>query len=277
VTDLELDDERAAGLAATLEDAARALGAVRYGSVVRVAAASVVLNPDSPLPACNHASTFRGGPGAVEAALLLLPRLWEEAGLGAVSVVASPASAPELGLLCEELEYEAVEETTTLLLTDPSRLVEHEPGARVRPVPEQDEAAVAPLLAAALGWSRPVARRQAVVVGHRLDDPRVSAFGAWEGGELVGVATGFRHGAVGAVVEVAVAEHARRRGLGRALVSAVAASHLAAGASLVWLTTETGGRAERACEGLGFSGVYDAVTYVLPVGHGSDGQVRGTG
>jgi GNAT superfamily N-acetyltransferase len=275
--DLELDDERAAALAATLEDAARTLGAVRYGGVVRVAAASAVLNPDSPLSACNHASTFSGGPGAVEAALLLLPQLWEDAGLPAVHVVASPASAPELGLLCEELEYEAVEETTTMLLTEPARLVEHEPGVRVRPVPEQHEDAVAPLLAAALGWSRPVARRQAVVVGHRLDDPRVQAFGAWEGEELVGVATGFRHGAVGQVVDVAVAEHARRRGLGRALVSAVAAAHLAAGAALVWLTTETGGRAERACAGLGFTAAYAAVTYVLPVGHGSDGTVRGSG
>lgn len=277
MTDLELDDERTAALAATLEGAARALGAVRYGSVVRMAAASAVLNPDSPLPACNHASTFTGGPGAVEAALLLLPRLWDEAGLATVHVVASPGSAPELGLLCEELEYEAVEETTTLLLTDPARLVDHEPGARVRPVPEPDEDAVAPLLAAALGWSRPVARRHAVVVGHRLDDPRVSAFGAWDGGELVGVATGFRHGAVGAVVEVAVAEHARRRGLGRALVSAVAASHLARGASLVWLTTEAGGRGERACAGLGFAPAYDAVTYALPAGHGSDGRVLGSG
>lgn len=264
--ELDLDDDRAAALATTLEQAARALGAVRYGSVLRLAAASVVLNPDSPLAAANHASTFVGGPGAVEAALLLLPELWAEAGLPVVHVRASPASAPELGLLCEELEYEALAETTTMLLTDPARLVDGEPGLRTRPVPEQAEDQVAPLLADALGWSPAVARRQRVAVGHRLDDPRHLAVGAVDGdGRLVGVGTGFRHGAVGQVVEVAVAEGNRRRGLGRALVSAVAAQHLAGGASLVWLSVETRSRAERACELLGFAAAYDAVTYVLPL------------
>lgn len=263
--DLDLDPDRAAALAGTLEQAARALGAVRYGSQPRLAAASLVLNPDSPLPSCNHASSFSGGPGAVEAALLLLPEVWREAALPVVHVVASPASAPELGLLCEELEYEAVEETTAMLLTDPSRLVDLEPGARTRPLPERDEDAVAPLLADALGWSPSLARRHRAVVGHRLDDARHLALGAWDGDELVGVATGFRHGQVGQVVDVAVADEHRRRGLGRALVSAVAAQHLASGASLVWLSVEAGGRAERACVHLGFSAAYDAVTYALPV------------
>lgn len=264
--DLDLDEQRTAALAGTLEQAAQALGAVRYGSVLRLAAASVVLNPDSALPASNHAATFTGGPGAVEAALLLLPEVWREQGLPTVHVVASPASAPELGLLCEELEYEAAEETTTMLLTDPARLVEAEPGARTRPVPEHEEGAVAPLLAEALGWRPAAARREQVVVGHRLDDPRHTAFGAWEDGRLVGVATGFRHGHLGQVASVAVQSGVRRRGLGRALVSAVAAEHLASGTALVWLTVEAGGRAERACTGLGFTSAYDAVTYVLPVG-----------
>ncbi|MCW2777168.1 MAG: family N-acetyltransferase [Frankiales bacterium] len=263
--DLDLDDTRAAALATTLEQAARALGSVRYGRVLRLAAASVVLNPDSPLASANHASTFVGGPGAVETALLLLPEVWAEVGLPAVHVVASPASAPELGLLCEELEYEAVEETSAMLLTDPARLVEGEPGIRVRPVPEEAEDLLPPLLAEGLGWRPAVARRQRVALGHRLDDARHLAVGAWVDGELVGVATGFRHGAVGQVVDVVVAEGHRRRGLGRALVSAVAASHLTAGASLVWLSVEAGGRAERACELLGFATAYEAVTYVLPL------------
>lgn len=261
--DLDLDDARAAALATTLEQAARAYGAVRYGSLLRVAAASVVLNPDSRLPACNHASTFTGGPGAVETALHLLPEVWAEAGLPTVHVVASPASAPELGLLCEELEFEAVSETATMLLTDPARLVEGEPGRRVRPVPERDEDAVAPLLGDALGWRPAVLRRQRVVVGHRLDDARHLVVGCYDGPELVGVATGFRHGEVGQVVDVAVADGHRGRGLGRALVSAVAAQHLQAGASLVWLTVEAGSRAERAAELLGFAAAYDAVTYRL--------------
>lgn len=263
--DLDLDEQRASALARTLEQAAQALGAVRYGSVVRLEAASVVLNPDSLLPASNHAATFTGGPGAVEAALLLLPEVWREQGLATVHVQASPASAPELGLLCEELEYEAAEEMTAMLLTDPARLVDLEPGVRTRPVPEHDEDAVAPLHADALGWRPAVARREQVAVGHRLDDARHCAFGAWEDGELVGVATGFRHGQLGQVATVAVREGSRRRGLGRALVSAVAAHHLVTGASLVWLSCDAGGRAERACTRLGFSAAYDAVTYVLPL------------
>ncbi len=263
--DLDLDETRAAALATTLEQAARACGSVRYGSVVQLSGASVVLNPDSRSAACNHASTFTGGPGTVETALHLLPEVWAEAGLPVVHVVASPASAPELGLLCEELGYEAAEETATMLLTDPARLVEGEPGIRVRPVPEQDEDAVAPLLGDALGWRPAALERQRVVLGHRLDDARHVAVGAYAGADLVGVATGFRHGQTGQVVDVAVAQGHRRHGLGRALVSAVAAQHLTGGASLVWLTVEAGGRTERSCELLGFTTAYDAVTFTLPL------------
>ncbi|MCU1599743.1 MAG: hypothetical protein JWO22_452, partial [Frankiales bacterium] len=104
------------------------------------------------------------------------------------------------------------------------------------------------------------------VQGHRLDDPRHLAFGAWQGGELVGVATGFSHGAVGQVVEVAVARHARNRRFGRALASAVSATLLQRGASLVWASVETNGLQEGFFQGLGFEPAYDAVIFTAEAG-----------
>ena len=262
---LELDEDRARALAGTLEEAERVLGAVRYGSVFAFGAAKVVLNPDSPLPSDNTACGLDGDPGLVDATLRALPQVWAEAGRATVHVRASPSSAPELELLAEEAGYEAAEESAVLLLTDPSRLVDGEPGILVRPLREADEHLAAPLLADALGWSTAAGRRYARVLGHRLDDPRHVALAAYEGDVLVGVGTGFAHGALGQVVHVAVAEHARRRSLGRALGSGVAATLLGRGVRLVWLSAEARSRTERFWAGLGFEPAYDTVTYVLPV------------
>ena len=265
VAALELDDDRRSALAGTLEEAARALAAVRYGTVFRLGPAHVVLNPDNPLAVGSFAAGLDGDLGMVERTLLALPLVWEEAGRRQVVVVASPSSAPELDLLAEECGYEAAEESTTMLLTDPRQLVEGEPGILVRPLPEQDEAGVGPLLAAARDWSPSLGSRLQVVQGHRLDDPRHVAFGAWEHGELVGVATGFLHGATGQVAEVAVLRAARGHRLGRALTSAVAATLLQRGARLVWLTAEAGGLTERFFTGLGFEPAYDCVVFTSSV------------
>ncbi|MGZ6804810.1 MAG: hypothetical protein ACXVFU_17350, partial [Nocardioidaceae bacterium] len=146
---LDLDDDRKAGLAATLEEAARVLAAVRYGSVFRLGPAHVVLNPDNPVATGSFASGLDGDLGMVERTLLALPLVWREAGRQQVVVVASPSSVPELELLAEECGYEAAEETTTMLLTDPRQLVDGEPGILVRPLPERDEGLVGPLLARA--------------------------------------------------------------------------------------------------------------------------------
>ena len=275
--DLDLDDDRRGELARRIEDAAATLGAVRYGSRLRVGPASVVLNPDSPLVSGCLASGLDGSPAAVETALRTLPAVFGEAGLTRVVLSASPSSAPELELLAEERGYEAVEETTTMLLTRPARLAEGEPGRITQVLRDADEHRVGPLLAEAHDWSEDVGRRLQVVMGHRLDDPRHVAMAAYDhagGGELAGLATGFLHrvgrggqapGAIGQLVDVAVRPRFRSRGLGRALGSAVTAALLTRGADLVWLTVDAGGRAERFCADLGFESAYDAVTYVLPV------------
>jgi hypothetical protein len=209
---LELDDDRRAGLARTLEEAQRLLCQVRYGTVFPFGSGQAVLNTDNPLAVGSFASALDGDLGLVEQTLLTLPRVWEQAGRHQVVVLGSPSSVPELDLLAEECGYEAAEEVTTMLLTDPGQLVDGEPGILTRPLPEDDEAYVGPLIAAAHDWSLTVGRRLQVVQGHRLDDPRHLAFGTWEDGELVGVATGFLHGAAGQVVEVSVGRHARGGG-----------------------------------------------------------------
>ncbi|MCW2601098.1 MAG: family N-acetyltransferase [Frankiales bacterium] len=262
---LELDDERKAGLAAVLEESARVLAAIRYGTAFRLGPASIVLNADNPLATGSFAAGLDGDLAMVERTLLALPLVWKEAGRHQVVVLASPSSAPELELLAEECGYEAAEETTTMLLTDPRQLVDGEPGILVRPLPEEDEDKVGALIAAAHDWSPSIGQRLQVVQGHRLDDPRHLAFGAWEGGVLVGVATGFLHGATGQVVHVAVARGARGHRLGRALTSAVATTLLQRGARLVWLTAEAGGLTERLFAGLGFESAYDAIVFTSPV------------
>jgi GNAT superfamily N-acetyltransferase len=274
--ELDLDDDRRAGLAGTLEAAQRTLAAVRYGSIFRIGVATVVLNPDDPLPSAGLASGLAGPPGRVEGTLHALPAVWAEAGLPEVRVSASPSSAPELELLAEESGYEAVEETTTMLLTRPARLAEGEPGRVTQVLRDADEHRVGPLLAEAHDWSEQVGRRLQVVMGHRLDDPRHLTMAAYQDGELGGIATGFLHaggrpghglggGAIGQLVDIAVRPRFRSRGLGRALGSAVTAALLTRGAGLVWLSVDAGGRDERFCAGLGFESAYDAVTYIRAV------------
>jgi GNAT superfamily N-acetyltransferase len=263
---LELDDGRRAGLARALEEAARLLCQIRYGSAFRFGNGQVVLNPDNPLAVGSFASALEGDLGLVESTLLALPLVWAEAGKHQVVVLASPSSVPELDLLAEECGYEAAEEITTVLLTDPRQLVDGEPGILTRPLPEDDESVIGPLIAAAHDWSLTVGKRLQVVQGHRLDDPRHLAFGAWEDKELVGVATGFLHGATGQLVEVSVVRHARGRRYGRALASAVAATLLQRGAKLVWASVDAGGRTERFLGGLGFEPAYDAVIFTADAG-----------
>jgi ribosomal protein S18 acetylase RimI-like enzyme len=261
---LELDDTRQASLARTLEESSRVLAALRYGTAFRLGGAQVVLNPDNPLATGSFASGLDGDLSVVERTLLALPLVWREAGRHQVVVLGSPSSAPELDLLAEECGYEAAEETTTMLLTDARQLVDGEPGLLTRPLRDSDEGGLGAFVAAAHDWSPSVGRRLQVVQGHRLDDPRHLAFGAYDRAELVGVATGFLHGLTGQVVEVAVRHEHRRRRWGRALVSAVATALLQRGAELVCLSVEAGGLNERFASGLGFEPAYDGIVWTAP-------------
>jgi GNAT superfamily N-acetyltransferase len=265
VAELDLDAHRQALLAELVEDTTRALGRIQYGSVFNVGTARVVLHPDSPLASANFAGTVRGSPGKAAATLRLLPPVWREAGRDAVTLLDSPSCVPELGVIAEEAGYEAVEEGAILVLAEPAGLVEGEPGRTVRPLAEDHEHLVAGLVADASGYSGAVELALRDVYGQRLDDPRVSAWGTVEGGELVGVALGFVDIGVGLVTDVAVRADRRGRGAGRALVSAAAADCLRRGATVVAATVEADGAAEAFWHHLGFATACTTVTYRLRV------------
>ncbi|GAC1331189.1 MAG: hypothetical protein NVSMB13_19450 [Mycobacteriales bacterium] len=265
MTALDLTGARRASFAALVEDAQRTLGRIRYGSVFAVGTATVVLNPDSPLPSANFAGTVTGSPASAQATLEALPMVWAEDDRSSVVLLDSPSCLPELSLLAEETGYEAAEEIAVLVLTDPAALVAGEPGRVARPVAEADEWQIAGVVAEAFGWSEGVAQRHGVVLGHRLDDPRFLAVGAGAAGgydePLAAVATAFVDAGLGMVSEVAVLPDARGSRLGRAVASAAAASCLARGARVVCLSAEAGGTVERFWTGLGFETAYEAVAY----------------
>jgi hypothetical protein len=204
VVELDLTEERQAQLAGALEGQQRRFAAIRYGTQFRAGIARVVLNPDAPLAMCNYASSLIGSPEAAAGTLASLPGVWEEAGLHQVFVLDSPASLPELGVVAEEAEYDAVEELSVMLLVDARRLMEGEPGALTRPLPEALEDDVAAVLADAYGYPRRVEDALAGLYGQRLDDPRVLAVGAEVEGRLVGVATAFVEDRMAMVADVGV-------------------------------------------------------------------------
>ena len=262
MAEIDLSDAAVATLAARVEAQQRAFGAIRYGSVFRVGAARVVLNSDAPLATANFAGTVTGSPAAAEAALAHLPTVWSEAEVAPVILLASPSCIPELPVIAEESGYEAVEETSVMVLADKAALVEDEPGIVARPVSDRDAPAVlADVLADAFGYAPGVERALADVMGQRLDDPRVEAVVAEERGETVGAAFAFVQGDLAYVTDTGVRPERAGAGLGRALGSAAAARCLARGARVVWLATEAGGRVERFWSGLGFAPAYTAVTY----------------
>ena len=258
---LDLSAERATRLASVLEEQQRAFAAIRYGSQLRVGAARIVLNPDSPLASSNFASGLNATPGVVEATLERLPEIWDDAGSWPATVVDSPSSIEELGALAEETGWVAVEELAVMVLTDPTRLAEGEPGRCAVLVPDRLEAHVAPVLAEAFGYSEHVEAALHPLMGQRLDDPRVLAVGVEAERELVAAGTAFVDGAVGFITDVGVVGEHRRRGHGRSVASAAAASCLARGATLVWLVCEAAGAVERFWTSLGFDTAYEAVTY----------------
>ena len=262
MADLDLSDAAVATLAARVEEQQRAFGAIRYGSVFRVGAARVVLNPDAPLATANFAGTVTGSPAAAEVTLARLPSVWAEAEVAPVILLDSPSCMPELPVIAEESGYEAVEETSVMVLADRRALVEDEPGILTRPAADRDAPAVlAEVLAEAFGYAAGTERALADVIGHRLDDPRVEALVADERGEPVGAAFAFVQGDMGYVTDTGVRPERAGAGYGRALGSAAAARCLARGARVVWLAAETGGRVERFWSGLGFAPAYTAVTY----------------
>ena len=258
MTVLDVPPER---LARAFERQQRAYAAIRYGSVFRLGAASVVLNPDAPLAAANFAAGFDGSPALVELTLERLPEVFAEADVRPAILLDSPSSLPELGALAEETGWDAVEESAVMVLDDPARLLEGEPGRIATPVAERHEPAIAEVLADAFDYPDGVAAALGPLVGQRLDDQRTEAVGAAEDGELVAAAMAFVDGPLGLVSDLGVRQEHRGRSFGRAVASAAVARCLARGAATVWLVVEAGGTAERFWARLGFEPAYGVVTY----------------
>ena len=254
-------------LPTTVESAQRALGRIRYGSDLRIGTAALVLNPDSPLVTANMVTEVGGSPAAAAAALAALPAVFVDAGRREVVLVSSPSSLPELDVVAEEAGYLAIDEGAVLLLAEPGLLVEHEPGVRVVLLRERDEPDLSTLLIDAYGWPAGVEGKLALSLGHRLDDPRVRVFAAYEQGGLVGAALSFlfadSSATVGIVSEIAVRVASRRRGLGRALTSAAASDLLSRGAHRVIVAVDAASVAERMCVDIGFEPAYETITYSL--------------
>lgn len=282
----DLDSWSPAELAGRVEEARRSLGRIRYGSVFRVGVATVVLNPDSPLVGDNLAAGFTGTPAAAEETLASLTGVFADSGRVEAAALGSPSSLPEMAMVAEEAGYEAVDEGLEMVLTDPTALVPDEPGAAVRPVHADDEQRLGHLLADALDLPRGAEQALTTVLGHRLDDSRVNVLGAYtddpsEDGEpgdaIAGMALGFVDRDLGVLAELAVDVARRRRGLGRALASAAAATLLRQGATVVVSGSPLGGHLERFWGSLGFAPAYETSLYARRVetgwqtGHSSPG------
>jgi ribosomal protein S18 acetylase RimI-like enzyme len=261
VSGLDLSTQLTTQLAGLLEEQQRTFAAIRYGSQLRVGAAHVVLNPDSPLASSNFACGLNATPGVVEATLERLPDLWDDAGSWPATVVDSPSSVGELSVLAEETGWVGVEELAVMLLTRPALLVDGEPGRTTTLVPERLESQVASVLADAFGYTQHVEDALHPLMGQRLDDPRVHAVGVEADGALIAAGTAFVDGPLGFITDVGVPSEHRGRGHGRAVASAAAAACLSRGAGIVWLVCEAAGAVERFWSHLGFETAYEAVTY----------------
>lgn len=71
-----------------------------------------------------------------------------------------------------------------------------------------------------------------------FEDPRLRLWGAFAGGELVGMAGLERHGSAGLLRSVATREAWRGRGVAAALVRAILEAAAVAGMTRLWLLTE---------------------------------------
>ena len=261
-----LDPHQARDLAGLVEAARLASGAVRYGRVGRVGCATVVLNPDNPLPAGNHACALYGSSAEVAGTLLRLERSFADAGRAEAVVYASPTTVAEIDGIADDSGWYAVQESVAVVhrgRTAPGG------GSGVRPAVDADLAGAARLLADDLGLAVDADRRLARHLGQRLDDPRCVLLVADDpdpaAERLLGFAAGFVERGVGLVEQVVVLPARRRRGLGGALVAAVTERLRAAGALLVAGQVEEGGAGERFAETCGFEVAYPVTAYARRV------------
>ncbi|MDP9394097.1 MAG: GNAT family N-acetyltransferase [Actinomycetota bacterium] len=257
------DDEVA--LAQLVESSARAAGALRYGSILRVGTATAVVNPDSPFLLGNAAGAVGGTPAQATATLRALESLYVEAGREEAVVVGSPTSLPELDLVADEAGWSAVEEGVVAVAALGGLVPAAGRPCAVRPFADADLPAVAGLLADAAGL--PGGAEQALLrhVGHRVEDPRALVLVAARDEQPAGVLLAVADRGLAVVTDLAVDLRARHKGLGTALVAQAVALLADRGASLLAAPAEAGGVAQRFWERAGLTEAYATTTYARRV------------
>ncbi|MEU6132131.1 GNAT family N-acetyltransferase [Saccharopolyspora sp. NPDC047091] len=257
-----LDPRQARELAGLVETARLASGAIRYGRIGRVGAATVVLNRDDPLPAGNHAVGLWGTLAEVATTLLTLERSFADAGRPEAVVYASPTTVGEIEGIADDSGWRAVEEQMALLHREAKT-----PSRDVRPATDDDLRGIAELIGDDAGLSDDGERRLVRTLAHRGDDPRcvLRVVDDPEADRIAGFAQGFAERGVGLVEQVVVRPGRRRRGIGSSLVAEVVDEVRARGARLVAAHGDEGGAAERFAEECGFEPVYPVTAYARRV------------
>ncbi|MCX2731035.1 GNAT family N-acetyltransferase [Saccharopolyspora sp. NFXS83] len=260
--DALLHPRQARELAGLVENARLASGAVRYGRIGRVGAATVVLNQDNPLPTANHACGLWGTLAEVATTLLALEQSFADAGRSEAVVYASPTTVGEIEGIADDSGWRAVEENMALLHRS-----RRTPTSPVRPATDDDLHGIAELIADDAGLSDSGERRLVRTLAHRGDDPRcvLRVLDDPEADRLAGFAQGFVEHGVGLVEHAVVRPGRRRRGAGSSLVADVVDELYAKGARLIAAHSDEGGPAERFAETCGFEPVYPVTAYARRV------------
>ncbi|SDJ72217.1 Ribosomal protein S18 acetylase RimI [Actinopolyspora mzabensis] len=264
-----LAPEQARDLAALVERAQLASGAVREGRVGKVGVADVVLNAGNPLALGNRACGLWGTSAEVATTLFRLESVFAEAGRPEAVVHASPTTVADIEGIADDSGWHAVTENVALLYRpDPAARETEAIGTHpVREAAQDDLPSVAELLADELDLSSGAERRLPRHLGQRLDDPRCFLH-VLEDGELeraAGFVLGFAESGMGLIEHIAVRPGRRNRGRGRELLRVGVDAALDRGALLVATHAEDGGSAQRFAESCGFETAYPVTAYTRRV------------
>ncbi len=263
-----LDPRQARELAGRVEVAQLASGSIRYGRVGKVGAASVVLNTQNPLPAGNYACGLWGSLGEVARTLGWLEQTFADVGRAEAILYASPTTVDEIEGLADDFGWRAVQEDVVLLHRRDQQRVRPRGAGEPRAVEDSDLAGIAALFADDVDLPASGQTRLTRHIGHRSDDARCAILVSDDldnAERLAGFAMGFVEHGVALVDHVVVRAGRRRRGVGRALVTALVEQLRASGARLVAWQVEEGGGGQRFAEAVGFDVVYPVTAYARRV------------
>ncbi len=262
-----LSPEQARELAAQVERAQLASGAVRDGRTGKVGVADVVLNAGNPLALGNRACGLWGTSAEVATTLFRLERVFADAGRPEAVVHASPTTVADIEGISDDSGWHAVAENVALVHRIDRADAEPTGTYPVRQAVEEDLEPIAGLLSDELDLSEGAERRLPRNLAQRLDDPRclLHVIADTEVDRPAGFVLGFVESEVGLIEHIAVRPGRRGRGRGRALVGSAVDAAARAGARLVATHAEDGGSAQRFAEACGFATAYEVTAYTRGV------------